>query len=99
MPLDKNEGAVKRHFFSAMLFQAGGAQIDPRDDSRVPHPFVFGFCLPAAGRKGWVLLRLRFGLSLANLSLGLVRHHRPALHDPFHVVQSTLISALTRDKV
>jgi hypothetical protein len=28
---------------------AGGAQIDPRHDSRVPHPFVFGFCLPAAG--------------------------------------------------
>src|SRR5712692_1514930 len=46
---------------------AGGAQIDPRDDSRVPHPFVFGFCLPAAGRKGWVLLR--FGFSLATCPL------------------------------
>src|SRR2546426_2173287 len=33
--------------------------------------------------KGWVLLR--FGFSLANLSLGLVRHDRPALQDPFHV--------------
>jgi len=22
---------------------AGGVQIDPRDDSRVPSPFVFGF--------------------------------------------------------
>jgi hypothetical protein len=43
--------------------------------------------------KGWVLPR--FGFSLASLSLGLVRHHRPALHDPFHVVQSTLLSALT----
>jgi len=31
--------------------------------------------------KGWVLLR--FGFSLANLSLGLVRHDRAALHDPF----------------
>jgi len=47
--------------------------------------------------KGWVLLR--FGFSLANLSLGLVRHHRPAPHDPFHLVQSTRISALTREKV
>jgi hypothetical protein len=25
------------------FLMAGGAQIDPRDDSRVPHPFVFGF--------------------------------------------------------
>jgi hypothetical protein len=24
-------------------WSAGGAQTDPRDDSRVPHPFVFGF--------------------------------------------------------
>jgi hypothetical protein len=23
--------------------RAGGVQIDPRDDSRVPSPFVFGF--------------------------------------------------------
>ncbi len=28
-------------------------------------------------------LLLHFGFSLANLSL--VRHHRPALHDPFHL--------------
>lgn len=47
--------------------------------------------------KGWVLLR--FGFSLANFSLGLVRHHRSALHHPFHVVQSSLISTLTREKV
>src|SRR5260370_13806638 len=59
---------------------------------RGPHPFVFGFCLPAAGRKAWVLLPFCF--SLANLSLGLVRHHRAALHDPFHVVHTTRISAL-----
>src|SRR5260370_33551533 len=63
---------------------AGGAQIDPRDDSRVPHPFVFGSFLPAAGTKGWVLLR--FGFSLANLSLGLARHQPAALHPPLHLV-------------
>jgi hypothetical protein len=56
-----------------------------------PTPFAFGFF----ERVGI----LRFGFSLANLSLGLVRHHRSALHYPFHVVQSSLISTLTREKV
>jgi hypothetical protein len=28
---------------------------------------------------------LRFGFSLANLFLGLVRHHRAAFHHPFHL--------------
>ena len=39
------------------------------------------------------------GFSLANLSPGLIHHHSAALHDPFLVVQSTLISALTGGKV
>ena len=56
--------------------RAGGVQIDPRDDSRVSHPFALGSFLPVAGRKGRVLLR--FGFSLANLSLALVRHHHVA---------------------
>src|SRR5216684_1523185 len=29
----------------------GGAQIDPRDDSRVPHPFVFGFSLANLAKR------------------------------------------------
>ncbi len=37
----------------ALVTTAGGAQIDPRDDSRVLNPFVFGFsCLPQAGKVG-----------------------------------------------
>jgi len=42
---------------------------------------------------------VRFGFSLANLSLGLVRHHRPALHDPFTLFRATRISALTIEAV
>jgi hypothetical protein len=68
----------------------GRSQIDPRDDSRVPPSFRLWFS------KGWGLLR--FGFSLANLSLGLVRHHRAALHEAFYVVPSTRISALTRER-
>ncbi len=67
------------------------------DNARVLNPFVFGFsCLPQVGKGGSFC---GFGFSLANLSLGLVRHHRAALHYPFHVVQSTRISVLTREKV
>ena len=36
----------------------------------------------------WALLR--FDFSLANLSLGLVHHHRPALHDPFHLINRNI---------
>ena len=43
MRADKEIQAILRH--------TGGAQIDPRDDSRVPYPFALGFW------KGWVLLR------------------------------------------
>jgi uncharacterized protein (DUF433 family) len=56
---------------------AGGAQIDPRDVLGCP-------TLSSLVLEGWVLLR--FGFSLANLSPGLVRDHRAALHDPFHLI-------------
>ncbi len=39
-------------------------------------------CLPQAEKGG----SFRFGFSLANLSLGLVRHYGASFHHPFHLV-------------
>ncbi len=59
----------------------------------------FGFSLAnLAKRRRGAALQKR-AKRLPRLSFGLVRDHRPALHHPFHVVQSARISALTREKV
>jgi hypothetical protein len=59
------------HYTGGWLALSEHAYLDPQKPGAPPFRVCF--------LKGWVVLR--FGFSLANLSLGLVRHHRPALHD------------------
>jgi hypothetical protein len=42
------------------LFKGGWSTDRPARRFSGAHAFVFGFCLPAAGRKGWVLSAVRF---------------------------------------